>query len=658
MCGIAGIIGRNKDFFFHENELKVMSTHLKHRGPDDGGFLVSKDLLHFEPLGTDQTPEAVYKATYDWCPKRKLTDLDEKFRFGLLHQRLSIVDLSEAGHQPMRYKDHWITFNGEIYNYIELRKELEAKGYDFLTQTDTEVVLKAYDCWGDDFLQKLNGMWAFMLFNQSTKECFFARDRIGVKPFYYIDDASYFAFASEIKALHFLSFVDTTINQKHLFCYFANHEVEFDGNTLFAPIKELKPGHFLRFNLNEDKIETSSYFDLECKQSSGQINESEVLEETLRLLKHAVQLRMRSDVPVGFCLSGGIDSSSLVSVAANYFEPTNLKTFSALTLDEVTDEKKWIDKVLEKYKLDGNFVSCNSTDLIAGLEELIYHQDIPILTSSTYAQDSVMKLAKQKGVTVLIDGQGGDELFAGYIPFYTAQLHVYIVRLKWISAFRLLMNMKNSPYSRGELLKTYLKTLLNKCLPKSFLLKFIKNQRQDLHYFNPQIMQTYKEEIDFSRGYFLDEPNLVLKKYYQGNFLKNLLRWEDRCSMHYSIESRTPLSDDLPLMNYLFSLPFEPKIKGGVSKYLLRNAMDDILPIEVKNRIDKKGFSIPQYQWMLEQECFFKNIVENYVDPIQFIDKIKILKDWKVEFKNEKFQNFVFKYVCYLIWVKRFNMHS
>ncbi len=654
MCGIAGVISRNKDFFFKGNELLEMSKRLFHRGPDDAGLLVSHDLKRFQCFATELTPTEVKISDLDWCPNEVFSDLESNYNFGVLHQRLSIIDLSAAGHQPMRYKDTWISYNGEIYNYLELREELTQLGYHFLTETDTEVVLKAHDCWGKSFLQRLNGMFAFMIFNEKSGTCFFARDRIGVKPFYFINHGDYFAFASEIKALHYLSFVDTKINRKHLYSYFANHEVEFDGNTLFDPIQELLPGHFLEFTIGNDSQTTSSYFNLQKVEEKKTQHYSDVVAHTKSLLNDALRIRLRSDVPVGFCLSGGIDSSSLVSLAAT--SNHDLRTFSALTMDEKTDEKVWIDYVLEKHQVKGFSVACNADDLIRYLEEIIYFQDIPILTASTFAQDQVMRLAKQNGVKVLIDGQGGDELFAGYIPFYTAQLHEYLIRFKWLKLFRFLKNLKNAPYTRGDLMKTYVKTLLNKYVSKKILFPLLRKKRIDLNYFNGPYDLDFQSEIDYSRGYFLDKPNVVLKKYYQGNFLKNLLRWEDRCSMHHSIESRTPFSDDLPLMEFLFSVPFEEKLNHGVSKSILRQAMEGVLPDEIKDRKDKKGFSIPQSNWILEKETYFKEIIETYQDPINFIHKTKVLSDWNHFIKNDKFQNFIFKYACYLIWVKRYHL--
>ena len=313
MCGIIGIVS-NKELT--SNNFKNALNKLKHRGPDDEGYLLynGKDILQCSGSDTIETL------------KRQISLIDNVSNFKqflfLGHRRLSIIDLSPAGHQPMEYNDSnlWIVYNGEIYNYKELRNELEKDGYIFKTHTDTEVILASYLRWGYECLNKLNGMWAFCICDKRKSILFCARDRFGIKPFYYYFDGDSFAFASEIKALIDLPFVNTSDNSEAIipYLYFGLHD--FGEQTFFQGIKQLLPGHYLIFNINTKSIELKKYYEIRFNPELGTYDEGNAKvysEQFFNLFKDAIRLRLRSDVSVGTSLSGGLDSSSVVCMMSH-----------------------------------------------------------------------------------------------------------------------------------------------------------------------------------------------------------------------------------------------------------------------------------------------------------------------------------------------------
>ena len=381
MCGIAGIVGFGSPISPYL--LAGMNKMLVHRGPDDGG---------------------------EW--------LDASGRVGLANRRLAILDLSPAGHQPMHSLngDHSIAYNGEIYNYLELRDELASLGHQFKTKTDTEIILGAYDQWGEDCVQRFNGMFAFAIWDARRSHLFAARDRFGEKPFYYHRSPERLIFASEIKALLLDKSIRRQVDEEALARYLLLAEVDTDERTFFAGIRQLAPAHTMTADLT-GKIVMRRYWDLDLAATRKNTDRAEIVSEFDALFTDAVRLRLRSDVPVGSSLSGGLDSSSIACTIDRLLrhEGTGLqKTFSARYRSSAVDEGKFIDAVTAKTNIEAHHVWIQAEDLAEELDAFVYHQDQPVAHTSQFAQWKVMSLARANGVTVLLDGQGADEVLGGY----------------------------------------------------------------------------------------------------------------------------------------------------------------------------------------------------------------------------------------------------
>jgi asparagine synthase (glutamine-hydrolysing) len=401
MCGIAGIVSANG---FDPQHL-VDATHLvKHRGPDGYGFAyfcLSPDCRGQVILNEDRVPA-------------------ERAIVGLGHRRLAILDLSPSGSQPMQTRDGMLTvvFSGEIYNYLEIREELKGLGCVFRTGTDTEVVLQAYRRWGHECLQRFNGMWSFAVWDSRRQRLFCARDRFGIKPFYYYGDSERFLFASEIKQLLHFSDVPRRMNAARVWDYVEFGILSHGEETLFQDIRELRGGHSLTLDMTSGNMSPviDRYWDLELR-SSSELSEEAARERFLETFKDAVRIRLRSDVPVGSCLSGGLDSSSIVAVARELANHDNFHTFSACFDDPRLDERPYIEEAVSATQVKPHFVFPGVTEFRESLERLLWHQDEPIAGSSVFAQEAVMERARGEGVPVLLDGQGGDETLCGYRKF-------------------------------------------------------------------------------------------------------------------------------------------------------------------------------------------------------------------------------------------------
>ena len=381
-----------------------MTNALRHRGPDDEGYLAintrAKEAYHL--TGSDS------KVNYP-----RIEEFNKEVDLFLGHRRLSIIDPSPRGHQPMSNKGEtvWIIHNGEIYNYVELREELKHSGYNFHTNTDTEVILAAYEEWGEDCLSKLNGMWAFIIYDKRKNFLFGSRDRTGVKPLYYYLDSNFFAFASEIKSLIKMPYVKTSVNSNAVFDYFAFNWQENEQEGFFKNIIELSQSHGFYYNLSTKTLKKWKYYNLKYSEDWEDFNEkkfNEFTEEIDKLIFNAIALRLRSDVPVGSCLSGGIDSSTIVCIVNKILEKENLtqigekqKVFTACYDDaKEIDESRWARIVAERTKTSWHQTFPDPSGFIEDLEDLVYTQDIPFGSTSIYAQYRVMKLAKETNVKV------------------------------------------------------------------------------------------------------------------------------------------------------------------------------------------------------------------------------------------------------------------
>jgi asparagine synthase (glutamine-hydrolysing) len=546
----------------------------------------------------------------------------------------------------------WITFNGEIYNYIEIRKELQDKGCIFKSESDTEVVLFAYKVWGKKCLQKFNGMWAFVIFDKTKNILFGARDRFGVKPFYYYKDKDVFAFASEQKALVKMPFIQTGIRQEAVYDYFVKGEIEYETLSFFKHINELFPAHSFELHVNTGNFNVDRYYVLETNARYESYEEEKFIvakDRVAELLNNAVKLRLRADVSVGACLSGGIDSSAIVSLMDNLNKESGVKEkinlFTASFNDITVDESPFAARVAEQTNSAFYRVFPNSDELVSDLENLIYCQDVPIWSTSTYAQYRVMQKAKEAGVKVVLDGQGGDELFCGYHSYmynYWAEI------LKQFKLGKLHSEMKGFlPWHLrySFFAKQHLRFSTIRRLPAFVQYQINRNYFGDLYYFNSQFLNENKNRLQ-------SEPvpknlNKMLMQEFTNTRLKAYLKCEDRCSMWHSVESRTPFADDINLIEYAFQLPSSYKIKNFVSNYGVGNYGLDQSFLKYKVTKIKKETKIVIFGFVPETICRIQSCWKYYLEfgnihgfkPFCFIKNNKIIIHNNILKKNTKFTN-------------------
>jgi asparagine synthase (glutamine-hydrolysing) len=553
---VCGIIGSVRDAFCLPESTSVrMRDSLAHRGPDDAGLWMA--------------------------PAAGVT---------LGSRRLAILDLSPRGHQPMQdlSKTLTIVFNGEIYNYRELRKELE-RNYLFQSHSDTEVLLAAYSHWGTDFLERLNGMFAFAIWDSKRQCLFAARDRFGEKPFYYIRRSGLFMFASEIKALLASGMIDPEPNPTVVYRFLAYRETDASEETFFKDLFALLPAHGLLYFPRQDRLRFWRYWDLDPAMTIRHANDESYSEHFLDLLRQSIEIRLRSDVPVGSCLSGGIDSSSIVSLLSAQRRGEKQATFSARFKDPAIDEGKYIESVSNRLSVANYTTYPDPHRMIEELDEFIWHQEHPFVGPSIYAQWCVMRLAKDRDVTVLLDGQGADESLAGYLASQSFYYRDLFADFRWITLAR-------SAFTQCKL--SGLHAVAGAVIPQlpvigSRVASLLGNRTCLL----PDFSTIAFAPPTVAPAKFKSALNNELYQQMRCSMLPKLLRFADRSSMAFSRETRLPFLDHR-LVEFLFAIPEAQKIRGTTTKLVLRNAMRGKLPDEVLNRTDKKGFETPQATWL------------------------------------------------------------
>jgi asparagine synthase (glutamine-hydrolysing) len=553
VCGIVGCLKRGAPV--DKSTILSMRDSLAHRGPDDAGLWSS-------PSGD----------------------------VALGSRRLAIQDLSPRGHQPMQDPPgrFTIVFNGEIYNWLELRKELESF-HTFRSGTDTEVLLAAYARWGSNLLSRLNGMFAFAIWDEKQQKLFAARDRFGEKPFYYYHRPGLFLFGSEIKAILASGLVDCEPNLKAVYRFLAYRETDAGENTLYRGILSLPPAHSLVYSPMQGSCKTHEYWDLDPMEEIRYPDEPEYGERLLELLRDSVKLRLRSDVPVGSCLSGGMDSSTIVSLAAAQRQGDRQYTFSARFEDPTLDEGEYIRAVIEKFTTPNQTVYPDPYRMVEELNTFTWYQEHPFTAASFYSQWCVMRLAKEHGVTVLLDGQGGDELLGGYSQSAAPYYKDLFTDFHWSSLVRTV----NTQFQQGGL-----RSLANILVPHLPL----SARRMAGSFVEPLPLNKDFTRATFApptriRCAFTSALNNELYQQLRCSMLPKLLRFADRSSMAFSREVRLPFLDHR-VVEFLFAIPREQKINGNTTKYVLRKAMRGTLPHKVLDRTDKKGFETPQSAWL------------------------------------------------------------
>ncbi len=663
MCGISGILLKTtSNNQFLPRIIKLMTNKLKHRGPDDEGYsLFNLSNFNFITAGSGDTDEKSWNANFKHSPKDRIEDISGNYHLGFGHRRLSVIDLSEASHQPICDETGkiWLTLNGEIYNFRDIKNELINEGYNFFSKGDSEVLLKAYKHWGFECFSKFDGMWSFVIYDIDKNILLGSRDRFGVKPLYYYSDDNYFAFASEHKALLEIPEIKTSVNYNEVINYLYFNKIEVDNTGIFENIFELPPSHYFIFDLTNNEMSIKKYYTLNFNSQIENFSKSKYdfyTNKVNELITKSIESRLLSDINIGFCLSGGIDSSSIVCTA-NKISNTNeflqlgsrLITFTATNSYENYNEENWARIVANHVHSNYYTAECNSKNLFEKLDEIIYFQDIPLLSTSTYAQYKVMEAASNNNINVLIDGQGGDELFAGYAPFFCSFYTELLLNKNFKHLANELKNIDFSPLTIDVYFKAIIKNFADNIFADDLKLSFLKLFKNESKYFFDKVIEKNVKNISLASDYKFKGTNWLLHYFFTGNFLKNLLRWEDRCSMAFSIESRTPFSDNLNLIEYMFTIPSIYKINNGWSKSILRSAMKGVVPSAILNRTDKMGFSTPEIHWLKNESYQMqKKIKELYDNELINIDLL--LSNWNELINNPKGISFLWKYMNYLIW--------
>ena len=570
MCGISCLLG--VDCEIRGSELAAFNDAVTHRGPDGSGsakFAFAAD-SHIERIPDDA----------------------ESFHLALAHRRLSILDLSTAGAQPMFSADAnlAITYNGEVYNYIELRSELKAEGVAFKSDCDTEVVLAAYQQWGTDCFRRFNGMWAMVILDLDNNKLVISRDRLGIKPLYHYSGDGLFGVASEIKQFATLPGFSKRPNPDACAAYLVNG-YEIPPETFYQGVSLFPAASFAEISLppNGKPVEISPkrfWFPEEIKLE--QRSDDEWIEGIKEHFLDSVRLRLRSDVPVGTCLSGGLDSSSIFRAIADSEPDTNLSAFSACFDDPFADERVHMERVIASTPRCSHVKTFPLGDDFADdFDALLRQHDEPFGSVSIYAQYRVMRSAREAGVPVLLDGQGGDELFSGYWPTYFLLLDGKRRHNEHLSVIAHLASAA-LPGGNGLLISEALKGVREYRTRSAMKFPYSIDQTKSARF--AELASSYSRVREMSPEQFRVHELIDLR-------LPRLLKWEDRNSMAFSIESRVPFLD-VNLVEFTLSMPCETNMRAGWTKRIFRKAMSDKLPRSICWRKDKKGFETPQDKWM------------------------------------------------------------
>lgn len=581
MCGIVAMLDRGGAA--DPLSLWRAMEELSHRGPDDEGYVLAGP-QHAAAFGGVVSPPALE------LPLINRAARTDGFPIGLANRRLAILDLSPGGHGPMGRTEGnvWLTYNGEVYNYRELRRELMDAGYEFRSESDTEVVLVAYSAWGTACFERFNGMFALAIWDGGRQRLVVARDRMGIKPLYAarIGDAD--VFASEPRALVSIG-ADSTVDETAATAYIAAGYADWSDRTFFRGVRQVGAGTFEVLSLDGGR-RVHQYWSLDAGRRFGGplADASAVFRETF---VDSVRLQLRSDVPVGTCLSGGLDSSSVVAASSlGEVSRSAQHAFTATFPGTLADEAAYARAVTTAFGLHGHEVAPSGEGLAADLDALLLSQGEPFPSSSSYAQWKVMQLAREAGVTVLLDGQGGDELLAGYDAFHPFVIADHLRRMRLMAALHEVI------HARSRTLATVGR------VGAAFAPEFVRTRararvRADAASLLAVDSTAWEALADLEGG----RPTLgnIMDRALRQTTLPVLLRSEDRNSMAHSREARVPFLDHR-LVELAFSLPTEFKIRGGTTKVVLRQALRDLLPTQVLERRDKLGFVTPEADWIRE----------------------------------------------------------
>lgn len=565
MCGIAGIVCIGGQIV--RRELLVdMVNHVAHRGPDGEGILLERNV-------------------------------------GLGHRRLSIVDLSTDGQQPMtnRSGDYTLVFNGEIYNHVELRRELEQIGHVFVSRTDSEVLLAAYAQWGESCVSRFNGMWSFAILDRRRNLLFCSRDRFGKKPFYYIKTPNFFAFGSEIRQL--LPFLEKRqVDRDTLLQFLVCSVAEPPDKTFFEGVRKLPGGHNLVLDLQTLKFSLTRFYELLPNNGVSRLSIGDATERFSELLEDSIRIRLRADVPVGTCLSGGLDSSTVATIAASQYRAQTDSPFAAITAASelaANDETEYAHKIVQHSQLCWHLVRPEYSDFSASLDDVMVAQEEPFPSPSVIMQYFVMKTARRHGLIVLLDGQGGDETLLGYERYYAAHYLAQAKTKGWAHTLNdVIRNSSNNPSMTPWRILAYFAYFNSAQLRWS-----VYRHRHAYLREQPNMFPGLQEYAASGKDVF----NLQRLEIEKTN-LPALLRYEDKNAMRHGVETRLPFLD-YRLVEFSLSLPGNFKITNGWTKHILRQTMQDRMPDSIVWRRNKMGFEAPNSKWFAQHHQVMRDTV-------------------------------------------------
>lgn len=593
MCGILGLIRREPQPEANTLSLVTATRRVRHRGPDDEGYL----LWHpGEPAhvyaGEESSPKTRDAKRLALLPSRAA------WRVALGHRRLSIVDLSPGGHQPMLHRDTGlgIVFNGEIYNHVELRVELERLGHGFVSHSDTEVLIAAWAEWGPGCLDRLNGMFSFVLLDPRDGGTLHAvRDRFGVKPLYWAIVGDLIAFSSEIKQIRSLPGYSFAPDEAGVLRYLTDARLDSSSGTMHEDVHQLRGGERATIDLrNRDaSVKVMRWYRFAAADATTDLEEAS--SRVRELLTDSVALRLRADVPVGSCLSGGLDSSAIVCLAHRDLAARETHagqvTVTARHADAAFDEWQYAERVIRATNATSVSVWPTSEKLVSDLDSLLWHMDEPFASTSMFSQWCVFQGAAGAGLKVMLDGQGSDEQLAGYNGNDTA---LYTGLMRRGRMLRLASEINAFRKQNGR-------------LPIAQVILSMRNVAPAVDALLPSRLRVARGTPAWLRanapgGVGDSPPNDLQDSLHRQTFetsLPALLRYEDRTSMARSIESRVPFLD-YRLVEYLAGLPDRMKLNRGITKVVLRRALADVLPEAIRDRRDKMGFVTPERAWLGE----------------------------------------------------------
>ena len=640
MCGLAALFG--PPGFRAAPLLARMSTALAHRGPDDDG------LVTFAP------------ATPDWQ-----TTPDGPA--GLAHRRLAIIDLTSAGHQPLRDPAgrYWLVYNGELYNHLELRAELTAAGHAFHSHSDTEVLLRAWMHWGAACLERTNGMFAFVLFDTATGLVHAARDRFGIKPLYWWRGADgTLALASEIKAFTVLPGWRARLNGQRAYDFLNWSVTDHSAETLFREVAQVPGGTLLTAPADASAPPVlTRWYTLRPDPDAAGLDLPAAARRFGALFEDSVRLQLRADVAVGSCLSGGLDSSSVVCVARRLLDGLagsgGQHAFSARAEVAALDEGRWIDTVLQYTGVTGHQVTPRQQDLFERLPAMLWHQDEPFASTSAYAQWCVFELARGAGLKVLLDGQGADEMLAGYHGFFGPRLAGLVRRGRWV---RLLRELRLLRQVHGWPARLALARLADALLPDAL--------RQSLRV-RVGKPAAQAELLDMDRlgcapvdpfvsagargGGVTDLSRVQLL----ATNLPMLLHSEDRNSMAHGVEARVPFLDHR-LVEFTLGLAEEHKVADATTKRVLREAMRGELPEAIRTRSDKLGFVTPEEHWVRDvAPAAFRDRLVAAIETSRGIIRPAALPAFDAMLAGHRpFDHRWWRFLAFAAWMERFAVQA